>query len=51
VTEKGTRRSYTAVRVTDPAELARIGEQYRFPFVLRVLTGFPPRRYLRLDPR
>ena len=51
VTAKGERRPYTAVAVTDAGELARIGEQYRFPFVLRVLTGFPPRRYLRLDPR
>jgi hypothetical protein len=31
-------------------ELARVASRYRLPLLLRVLTGFPPRRFLRLDP-
>lgn len=49
VTIDGLRRPYTAVPVTG-AELERIKEKYQFEFVLRLITGFAPRRFLRLDP-
>ena len=42
-----------AARVAVPIagdELARVASRYQLPFFLRVLTGFPPRRFLRLDP-
>jgi hypothetical protein len=39
-----------AVPVTG-AELARIERDYRMPFLIRFLTGFPPRAFLRLDQR
>ena len=39
-----------AVPVTG-AELARIERDYRMPFLVRFLTGFPPRAFLRLDQR
>jgi hypothetical protein len=32
-------------------ELDRIRVEYRMPTVVRFLTGFPPRAFLRLDPR
>jgi hypothetical protein len=50
VTEKGERRPFNAVPVTG-AELARIQERYPFPLMLKLLTGFAPRKFLRLDPR
>jgi len=50
VTEKGERRPFTAVPVTG-AELERIQERYPFPLMLKLLTGFAPRKFLRLDPR
>ncbi len=31
-------------------ELARVSEEYSFGFSFRFRTGFPPRRFLRLDP-
>lgn len=33
------------------SELERISEEYSFGFNFRFRTGFPPRRFLRLDPR
>ena len=32
-------------------ERVRIAEDYELPWALRFLTGFPPRSFLRLDPR
>jgi hypothetical protein len=32
-------------------ERARIARDYELPWVIRFLTGFPPRAFLRLDPR
>jgi F420H(2)-dependent quinone reductase len=32
-------------------ELARVARAYPLPLFIRVLTGFPPRRFLRLEPR
>ena len=41
---------YTATPLAG-AELDRISEIYSFGFSFRFQTGFPPRRFLRLDPR
>ena len=41
---------FTAVPL-EGAELERISDIYSFGFDFRFRTGFPPRRFLRLDPR
>ncbi len=41
---------YVAVPL-EGAELERISEEYNFGFEFRFRTGFPPRRFLRLEPR
>jgi hypothetical protein len=46
----GERRDYTAVPVTG-AEAARVDREHPLPLPFRILTGFPPRRFVRLDPR
>ncbi len=43
-------RDYTATPV-EGAEYDRVNGEHSLPFVFRVLTGFPPRLLLRLDPR
>lgn len=50
VTEDGTTRAYTAIPVSG-AEDARLQKEYAHPFFFRLLTGFPPRDFLRLEPR
>jgi len=50
VTLDGEKADYLAVPVTGE-ELDRIIVEYRMPTVVRFLTGFPPRSFLRLDPR
>jgi hypothetical protein len=45
----GEEGGYRAAEVTDE-ELARLQREHGLPVVVRVLTGFPPRRFLRLDP-
>src|SRR5262245_49918432 len=50
VTVNGVRGAYYAVPV-EGAELERIEEKYELELVWRVLAGFAPRRFLRLDPR
>lgn len=45
----GTTADYHAVRVTG-AEEDRVKEVNPLPFFFRVLTGFPPRHIVRLDP-
>ena len=42
-------QAYVAVPVTG-AEFDRVDAQHSLPTVIRVLTGFPPRRLVRLDP-
>jgi len=42
--------SYLAVAVTG-AEHEQVSEDNGLPVFFRVLTGFPPRYFLRLDPR
>jgi hypothetical protein len=46
----GEREDYLAVPVTGE-ELDRVIVAYPMPTVVRFLTGFPPRAFLRLDPR
>jgi hypothetical protein len=46
----GERREYRAVPVS-PAEHERLMAEHGHSFVFRILTGFPPRYFLRLDPR
>lgn len=49
VTLDGTTQAYVAVPVTG-AEFDRVNTEHALPTVVRVLTGFPPRRLVRLDP-
>jgi hypothetical protein len=44
------KRDYLAVPIVG-AEHERLTEEFGFPFLARILTGFPPRAYLRLDPK
>lgn len=46
----GTKASYRAVSVSDE-EHARVEGEYPHGIVFRILTGFPPRYFVRLDPR
>lgn len=46
----GQKAAYRAVPVTGD-EHARVDGDNGLPFVFRVLTGFPPRYFLRLEPR
>ena len=50
VTLGGETRDYQAVAVSGP-EHDRVNGEHALPFVFRVLTGFPPRLLMRLDPR
>jgi hypothetical protein len=50
VTLDGEKRDYRAVPVTGP-EHDRVDGEHPLPAVFRILTGFPPRYFLRLDPR
>jgi hypothetical protein len=46
----GTKADYTAVPVTG-AEHQRVNSDNALPVVFRILTGFPPRYFVRLEPR
>ena len=46
----GAKGDYRAVPVTG-AEHDRVDGENSLPLVFRILTGFPPRYFLRLDPR
>lgn len=50
VTRSGATKDYKAVPVTGD-ELARLQRDEGFPALAYVLTGFAPRKFLRLDPR
>ena len=45
----GTKAAYTAVPVID-AEHQRLAIEHRHSLMFRLLTGFPPRYFVRLDP-
>jgi hypothetical protein len=47
----GKTRDYEAVPVTDAEEFQRIDGANARPFLFKVLTGFPSRYLIRLDPR
>ena len=49
-TVDGVKGNYKAVPVTG-AEHGRVESENKLPFLFRILTGFPPRYFLRLDPR
>jgi len=46
----GVKADYTAVPVTG-AEHEQVDADNKLPFAFRILTGFPPRYFVRLDPR
>ncbi len=48
VTRGGETRNHMAVRVTGD-EYARVASEYPRPFTFLLLTGFPPRHFVRLD--
>jgi len=50
VSQGGERAPYRAVPIAGE-EHARVEGEHALPFVFRFLTGFPPRLFLRLDPR
>jgi hypothetical protein len=50
VTLEGEKRDHRAVPVTG-AEHDRVDEQNRLGVAFRILTGFPPRYFVRLEPR
>ena len=49
VTRAGVTLSHRAIQVLG-AERDRVLREYSLPWILRFLTGFPPREFLRLDP-
>ena len=49
-TVDGTKRNYRAVPVTG-AEHERVEREHPHGLAFRILTGFPPRYFVRLDPR
>ena len=51
LTFNGVTEDYQAVQVTDEEEFRRIDDEFALPVPIRVLTGFPPRYLIRLDPR
>lgn len=48
--EGGEKSAYRAVPVTD-AERDRVDHDNSLGIAFRILTGFPPRHFVRLDPR
>ncbi len=46
----GEMRDFLAVPIRDD-EHDRVESAHRLGFIFRILTGFPPRYFLRLDPR
>lgn len=50
ITMDGETRDYRAVPVTG-AEHERVDADNRLPLPFRIVTGFPPRYFVRLDPR
>ena len=46
---QGESKQVLAVPVTETAELSQITEAYQLGFLFRLLTGFPPRAFVRLE--
>ncbi len=51
VTIDGVRGDYRAVSIEDASEHERLDTAFAHPFAFRLITGFPPRYFLRLDPK
>ena len=51
VSIEGVKGNYTAVSVTDGAEHERLDTKFAHPFLFKFITGFPPRYFIRLDPK
>jgi hypothetical protein len=51
VSIEGQRGDYRAVPIEDEAEHERLDRKFAHPFLFRFITGFPPRHFLRLDPK
>jgi|TARA_B110000263_G_scaffold189580_1_gene167275 hypothetical protein len=51
VVYQGESKPVLAVLVTENPELNQITEAYQLGFLFRLLTGFPPRAFVRLDDR
>ena len=51
LTIDGVRGDYRAVLIEDASEHERLDTAFPHPFAFRVITGFPPRYFLRLDPK
>ena len=49
VAYQGESKNVMAVPVTADPELSEIREAYQLGFLIRFLTGFPPREFVRLD--
>ena len=49
LTFHGESKNATAVPVKENPELSKISEAYQLGFLIRFLTGFPPREFVRLD--
>ena len=49
ITQGETTADYVAVPVSD-AEHTQLDTEHALPLVVRILTGFPPRYFVRLDP-
>ncbi|MEM1436771.1 MAG: hypothetical protein AAGG11_22170 [Pseudomonadota bacterium] len=47
---EGASAPYRAANVTDPAEFAAVQAARPLGMVIKLLTGFPPRRFVRFDP-
>lgn len=50
VTLEGEKGNYVAVPVTGD-EHDQVNDEHRHSIMFRILTGFPPRYFVRLDPR
>jgi hypothetical protein len=50
VTVRGQKGKYRAVAVSGE-EQERVDREHHLPAIFRILTGFPPRYFVRLDPR
>lgn len=47
----GQRGAYRAVPIEDEGEWERLDAKFAHPFLFKFITGFPPRHFLRLDPK
>jgi len=47
----GERGDYVAVPIDDDAKWERLDTKFAQPFLFKVITGFPPRLFLRLEPK